>query len=560
VTTAELLLLAARAGVTFRLDGDRLAYRAPAGQMTGELRDEVIAHKAELIDMLRRSRLDHTTPVPSPAGPAPAAGNGAGPLASGQERLWLIERRLGPSPLYNIHFQLLWRGPLDRRALEQSMSDIVARHAAMRTTFTESDGVPRAVVGAAAGVELAHADLRGQPPQARAEAAERLVDKHEREPFDLAAGPLLRASAFTLADDEHIVPVTQHHIITDGWSVRILLDELARGYLERVLGDHRQAGQARPGPALDFADYVRWEGQWRADPGYQERLAWWKEHLADLEPLVLHRSAVGRPEPPGPVPVAYRGAVREFRVPAALAAALRDLAAAHRCTLFTVLLTGWAILLYRHAGQRRFAIGTVTSGRERMEFHPLLGFFANTLLLRCDLSGNPSVATVISRVQAETEAVFGREIPFADIVRAAGSVPDTGLTPLIQAAFMFPKLPPLRFLDPDDEARLGVDVTIDARIDGSVTGTAKFDLSLTMEEKQNGIDGSIEYATALFGADTVQHLEEHFLVLLKSMTENPAESAGRLRLMSDDEQRRLLEEWSNPNWQGVQPRTSPVER
>jgi non-ribosomal peptide synthetase component F len=247
-------------------------------------------------------------------------------------------------------------------------------------------------------------------------------------------------------------------------------------------------------------------------------------------------------------------------VPAGLAGRLRDLAAARRCTLFTVLLTGWAILLYRHAGQARFAVGTVTSGRERMEFHPLLGFFANTVVLRCDLSGNPNVMTAISRVQAETEAVFEREIPFADIVQAAGVVPDTSLTPLIQAAFMFPKLPPARFGEPGDAARTGADVTVEARIDGSVEGTAKFDLSLTMEETDDGIDGSIEYATALFGADAIQHIGEHFLVLLESMTKNPAEPVGRLRLMTQDEQRKLLAEWSNPGWPGTEPTASSVER
>jgi hypothetical protein len=556
VTTTELLLLAARAGVTFWLDGDRLAYRAPAGRMTGDLRDEVIAHKAELIAMLRRNRLDAAFPVPT----ASSARDGGSPLASGQERLWLIERRLGRSPLYNIHFRLRWRGRLDHQALELSLRDVVARHPAMRTTFTESDGVPRAITAEAIDMELARSDLRGRPPDDG--TAERLIDEHQREPFDFEAGPLLRATVLTLAEDDHIVLVTQHHIITDGWSLRIFLAELARGYRDHLLGEH----QAIPGPVLSFADYVRWEGQWRAGPGYQERLAWWKEHLTDLEPLALHRSgSVPGTEPPGfgppgAVPAGYRGAVHEFRVTAGLAGRLRDLAAARQCTLFTVLLTGWAILLYRHVGQSRFAVGTVTSGREQMEFQPLLGFFANTVVLLCDLSGNPSVTTAISRVQAETEAVFAREIPFADIVRTAGPVPDTGLSRLIQAAFMFPKLPAARFGEPGDAARVGAEVTVEARIDGSVEGTAKFDLSLTMEETEDGIGASIEYATALFDADMIRRIEQHLLVLLENMAQNPAQPVGRLRLMTQDEQRRLLEEWSNPGRPGALTTKSSVER
>ena len=549
MTTGEVLLLAARAGVTFWLEGDRLAYRAPEGRMTGELRDQVISHKAELIALLRQNRLEAAPPVAS--APAPTDGPQDGPLASGQERLWLLERRLGPSCLYNIHFRLVWRGTLDRGALALSLRDIVARHAAMRTAFTESDGVPRAIIAAGDDAGLQHVDLRDHPPQERKRAAGQLTLEHQREPFDLAAGPLYRVTVVTLADDDHIVLVTQHHIITDGWSLRIFLAELGQGYRAHVLGGN-------PGPAeppLRFADYVRWERQRRAEPGYTERLAWWKQHLAGLSPLALHRV-----RPPGHGPADFHGAVREFQVSTRLATRLKELAAERQCTLFTVLLTAWAILLHRHAGQSDFAVGTVTSGRERPEFQPVLGFFANTIVMRCDLSGNPSAIEAITRLQAETEAVFEREVPFSDIVLAAGAVRDTSLTPLIQAAFMFPKLPLPHFLGPDDAAGVGANVTADARIDGSVEGTAKFDLSLTMEETGDGITGSLEYATAIFSATAVQRISEHFLVLLQSIVQNPHETIGRLRLMSREEQQRLLEEWSNPDAPSVQPRNSSAER
>jgi hypothetical protein len=526
VNTSELLLLAAQAEVSFWLDGDRLAYRAPKGKMSGELRAEVIAHKAELIALLRRSQLDTAVLV----APPPEAGSAA-PLASGQERLWLIERRIGPSPLYNIHFRLLWHGVLDLEILALSIGDIVARHDALRTTFAESDGQARLVVSPPAGVPLAHLDLREHDPDAKAGAAGQFIAEQQGTPFELDRGPLVRAGVVTLADDDHVVAVTQHHIITDGWSLRTFLTELGQAYLARFLGQQL----ALPEPGWSYRDYARWERGWRAEQAYAERLAWWQEHLAGLPPLELRRTQ----HRPATAPD-FGGAVHDFRVPAELTAQLKDLARQQHCTLYTVLLTAWAILLHRHASQADFVIGTVTSGRDRMEFQQLVGFFANTVVLRCDLSGNPSVVEAIARLRAETEAVFEREIPFADIVMAAGAVPDAGLTPLIQAAFMFPNLPAPDFLNPRDLARIKASVTVDARVDGSVAGTTKFDLFLTVQESGDSIAGCLEYATAQYSAAEIQRIQQHFLVLLRSIVDSPHETVGRLKLISKQERQRLL--------------------
>ncbi len=533
MNTSELLLLAARAGVTFWLDDNRLAYRAPKGRMTDELRGEIILHKTDLIAMLQRNRLDAAYPIAQ----APLSEENKGPLASGQERLWLIERSIGASPLYNLHFRLLWKGVLDRRMLALSIRDIVARHAAMRTTFTEFDGTPQAIVSPDAAVELAHLDLRDHSPDAKARTADSFILDHQRTPFDLERGPLMRTAVITLADDDHILLVTQHHIITDGWSLRIFLTELGQGYRARYLGQHASL----PEPPLRYSDYARWEHEWRGEQVYQERLAWWKEHLAGLSPLVLRR-----PQHMQPGAHDYSGAVHEFSISVALASQLKDLAREQHCTLYTVLLTAWAVLLHRHANQYDFAVGTVTSGRDRMEFQKLIGFFANTMVLRCDLSGNPSVVEAIARLRVETQSVFEREVPFADIVMAAGAVRDASLTPLIQAAFMFPNLPIPEFLSPEDASRIGASVMLDARIDGSVEGTTKFDLSLTVQDSNDGISCYLEYAKAQFTASTVQRLGEHFLILLQSIVRNPHETIGRLRLISRQEQRRLLVEWSYP--------------
>jgi hypothetical protein len=518
--------------VKFWLDGDRLAYRAPKGGMTARLREEVISHKADLIAMLQRDRLDVVSPISRTA----LSELNWGPLASGQERLWLIERRTGASPLYNVHFRLQWKGILDREILTLSIRDTVARHAAMRTTFSEFDGAPRATVSPDAAVELVHLDLRGQSPEAQASEAGEFILAHQLAPFDLERGPLMRTAVVTLADDDHILLVTQHHIVTDGWSVGIFLTELVQGYRARCLGQD----PVRPEPSLTYLDYVRWQHQWRGEQLYQLRLAWWKEHLAGLAPLELPRDRRIVPGVPD-----YSGAAEQFSVPAALAARLKDLAGQQQCTLYTVLLTAWAILLHRYASQCDFAVGTVTSGRDRREFQKLIGFFVNTLVVRCDLSGDPSVTQAITRVRVETESVFEREVPFADVVLAAGIARDMSLTPLIQAAFIFGNIPMPDVLNAQDAARISASVRLDSGVGGSVEGMTKFDLALFMRESRGGISGCLEYATAQFDASAIQRLAEHFLTLLHSIVQNPQETVGRLGIISTQERRQILVEWND---------------
>jgi len=541
VNTSELLFLAARAGVEFWLDDGRLAYRAPKGAMTSDLRDAVVLHKDELISMLQRARLDAAFPAPRPAATDAAGATGAtgatedseSPLASGQSRLWLIERRLGPSPLYNTHFRLLWRGVLDRDILALSIADVCARHAAMRTTFPQVDGLPVAVISQPADVELPHLDLRGLATKTKKNKLNAFAADHQRAPFDMERGPLIRAAVVTADNDDQIVLFTQHHIATDGYSIRIFLSELGDSYRARYLG----LKPSRPQPTLRYADYVCWERQRRAEPAYSQRLAWWQEHLAGLPPLVLphqrHELGTG----------SLSGAVERFSVPVGLTRELKDLASDQQCTLYTVLLTAWAILLHRYASQADFAIGTVTSGRDRPEFQNVIGFFANTVVFRCDLSGNPTTTEAISRLRAETESVFANEVPFADIVMSGGKPHESSLAPLINVAFMFPNLPKPEFLSPGDAQRVGAEVTVDGRVDGSVEGTSKFDLFLTVQESGKGIKGDFEYSTAKFSAATIRRLGEHFRTILASIAENPEERIGRLRLITRQEQSRILAEW-----------------
>jgi hypothetical protein len=531
VNTSELLLLAARAGMKFWLDGGKLAYRIPAEGMTDELRNEIILHKAELIAMLQREHLDAASAISRAASPE----DGDWRLASNQERLWLIERRIGASPLHNLHFRLLWKGSLDRRMLAASLTDIVARHAALRTSFTEFDGAPRAVVSAAVAVDLDHLDLRDLPPEGRATAAETFILDHQRTPFDLEKGPMMRTAVITLANDDHIIVVTQHHLVTDGWSVGIFLTELGQCYRAHYFD--QDAGL--PELTVQYSDYARWQREREADLSYQKDLTWWKEHLAGLPPLELpgaRRAHAGAPD--------YHGISQDLSVPSALASRLKDLAREQHCTLFTVLLTAWAALLHRYTSQADFAVGTATSGRDRPELQNLIGFFTNTTLLRCDLSGNPSFVDAIRRLRAEMESAFKREVQFADVLLAAGPVRDASLTPLIRAAFIFENIPMPQVLDPE----IGIHAMLDPHIDGSAQGTSKFDLALFMQESSDGIRGCLKYADAQFEPSAFQRLGEHFLTLLESVAHNPHETLGRLAIVSVRERHQLLSDWNDTDW------------
>jgi hypothetical protein len=532
LNTSELLLLAAKAGVKFWLDGDRLAYRAPNKAMTPELRKEVIRHKADLIAILRKNQLDAVSPIAR----VPLDEKNGSPLTSAQERLWLVANRIGPSPVHNVHFRLLWKGILDRELLAQSIADIIARHAALRTTFTEINGAPRALISSEIAVDHVHVDLRDQSPAAKASAVDSFILDHQRTPFDLKEGPLMRTAVITLDNDDHIILVTQHHIITDGWSVGIFLEELGRHYRAHYLGHEAPL----PELPVRYSDYAHWQQEHRAQRPYQERLAWWKEHLSGLSPLELPGA---RDTYEGVLD--YSGTTQDFSVDSALASGLKDLAREQHCTIYTVLLTAWVILLHRYANQSAFAVGTVTSGRDQVELDRLIGYFTNIVVLRCDLSGNPSAVDAIARLRAETESAFGHEVQYGDVVLTGEAVRKTSLNPFVKVVFVFENIPIPDILNPEEIPGFTANVMLDPRVDGSAQGTTKFDLTLYMQESRDGIRGCVKYAHSQFEATVFERVGEHFANLLQSIVRVPYEKVGRLELMSKQEREKVLGGWDD---------------
>jgi len=522
VNVDELLLRAVRAGVTLSLDGDRLSYRATGG-LPDDLRGHLVDHRDEIVGVLRRTDTEPMAPTGSTS-----AGSG---ISSGQQRLWLVEQMVGPSTLHHVHVRLRWRGRLDPAVMSAAARALARRHAALRTVFRTSGAAPVAVVRPADDeplVEIATAD----PSDA---AADELLRSQQHTPFDLASGPLTRIAVVTVADDEHLIAVTQHHLVTDGWSVGLLLAELVRSYGALTSG-RPAAGPLSDVGSVDYPDFVRWEKARRSAPAYRNRLDWWRRHLADMVPLNLPWDGDGTaPERD------HRGSTWHFRVPARLLHRLRVLARQLDTTPYVVLLTAWAALLHRHTGQDDIAIGTVTSGRDRPELAGTVGFLANTVVLRCDLSDGPTVTGLIRRLRSLTAQAFAHEVPFADVVAATGTARDTGLNPLFQAAFVYENLPAPPVADPSEVPGL-VSVVTEGRVDGSVDGTTKFDLSLVVGRDGDGLAGLVEYPRTRFSPTTIARLAEHYLVLLDGIGTAPDTPVGALPMTRAADRRRLLDE------------------
>jgi amino acid adenylation domain-containing protein len=523
ISVLELIQELSRHGVQLSTDGAKLRIRAPKGLVSAELRAELAARKAELQAFFREQE-QAQAPVRHIETPEPL------PLSSGQEALWLTEGLLTQRTLYNVPLGLHITGPLDGAALARSLNAVVAQHDILRTTFHEVDGRPRQVVAPELSIALPLHDLSDLPRNERELALELLRDRHEAEPFDLTAGPLLRAALVRLAPHEHVMLVTKHHLITDGFSAAVFA---------RSLGDHYRAALTRASPpappSLQYGDFARWERQELREPRVAAQRAYWKGRLAGLPLLELPTEKPKSREP------TYRGTTLSFALPAPLGKQLKAMAIREGCTLFAILFAGFATLLHRYSHQTDFGVRTAVANRQRAEFHDQLGLFMNRVILRCDFSGAPTVSALLGRLRRTIEeAIENQEIPFAQVVQDHLHGKERGLCPLDQVIFVLESAPAY------DVGIEGVRFRPALRsIGAAVEGTSKTDLGLFMVDMDGTLRGSFEYSTDLFDRPTIERMRDHLERLLAAMTVDPWQPVGRLALLSDAERRRLLIEWND---------------
>jgi amino acid adenylation domain-containing protein/thioester reductase-like protein len=446
------------------------------------------------------------------------------PLSAGQQRLWFLDQLEPGNPAYNVAAAVRLRGRLLPEVLQDSLRELVARHEILRASFPAVDGVPMQRV--APGVELAIplVDLTGVSAAQREVLAAQLAAEQAVQPFDLGRGPLLRAELLQLGGQEHVLLLTAHHIVCDGWSVGVAVREL--GLLYEALSQGRPT---EPPPAIQYADFAAWQRRLIAGQDLAGQRAYWREKLAGSPVLEL---PTDRPRPPVP---SSAGARVGFELSAELRRRLEEVAREQGATLFMVLLAGFKALLCRYTGQTDVVVGSPVANRRR-ETEGLIGFFVNTLVLRTGLGGDPSFRELVGRVKDTALAAYAhQDLPFEQVVELVAPAREMSHTPLFQALFVYQhaqrerlRLPGLS-LEPLE----------------MVSPTAKFDLTLELEETGDGaLRGWLEYRVDLFDPATIQRLAGHLQTLLAAAAADPDGHLSTLPLLAPTEREQLLAQQS----------------
>ncbi|MEV0677472.1 non-ribosomal peptide synthase/polyketide synthase [Actinosynnema sp. NPDC050436] len=460
--------------------------------MTTSREDRISALPAHLRDRLR-SRLAGTA-APAEAIPA-VPRTGPLPLSAGQQRLWFLDQFQPGDTEYNSALALRLRGVPDLSRLTGAVQGLVRRHESLRTTFAQVDGQP---------VQVVHDDLRLDVPVVEADDLDGALRAEVERPFDLAHGPLFRAVVLRLAADDHVLLLTSHHIVVDGWSLGVLGDELGALYRDETL----------PPPALQYADFAAWQQKQPVNVDY------WRDKLTGVQPLELPTDR------PRPAERTTAGAAHEFTVPAPLAGRLAQLARDHETTLFTALLTATQALLARYTGQDDIALGTVTSGRGRPELQRLVGFFVGTVVVRSTVDSARTFEELLDSTKADAMDAFAHDdVPFDRVVEAVAVRRDPSRSPLFDVMVAMqnvggalPELPGLAVSEQPLTRR-----------------RANFDLSVDFTETGDGIHALVEYATDLFDPATVERFGRHLLVLLARAVAEPRRPLAEVSLLLGDE-------------------------
>ena len=461
-------------------------------------------------------------------------------LSFAQEQLWFVEQLAQGTSTYNVPVAFRLRGRLDRAALEQALGAVVARHESLRTSFVAVDGRPLQVIAEPAPVQLGVVDLGGLAAGERAEELARVAAAEGSRPFGLEQGPLLRALLVCLGETTHVLVVTVHHIVFDGWSAGIFLAELSALYDQFVTG--RPAGLAEPG--LQYADFALWQREWLSGARLERLVDYWRQTLAGAPVLELPT------DHPRPALQSFAGAGESFEIGAPTVAALRELCRAQSVTMFMTLLAAFGVLLSRYSGQDDVVVGTPSANRNRSEVEPLIGYFVNMLPMRMDLSGDPTFVELLGRVKAATTGAYAhQDLPFAKIVDVLRLERDPSRSPLFQTSFTLATPPPSGA--PAKAGGLDLDVLdIDALSPASTTHptsvtTSKFDLGLFVQEREDGgLRARAECASALFETASVRRMLGHFRVLLEGVVADPGARVSELPLLGEEERRQLLVEWN----------------
>ncbi len=451
---------------------------------------------------------------------------GAIPLSFAQQRLWFLDQLEPMNPLYNMPYVMRLSGALDVAVLEQAINTLGERHETLRTRFELIDGNPAQIIEPWQPLHIAVEDLTVMPADQRESEARQLVRAETSTPFDLRKGPLLRVLLVRIDAADHVLVLNTHHIIGDGWSFRVVTQELAALY------EAYAAGKPSPLPELplQYADFAVWQRNFLSGEQLERQLGYWKEQLAGAPPVLDLPADYTRP-----ALATYDGALRAVVLPRPLLDALNAISRQHGVTLFMTLLSGFSVLLARYTGQDDIVVGSPIANRNRVEIENLIGFFVNMLVLRTNTDGNPAFPELLRRVRETTmEAYAHQDVPFEKLVEELQPERDLSRNPLFQVMLVLQNAG-------GGELRLG---DIAAKPFGGGAQSSKFDLTLFASEQPAGLRLAIEYNTALFAPHTIERMLGHFQTLLEAIAKSPASKLSELPLLSEEEEQQLAG-WNN---------------
>jgi amino acid adenylation domain-containing protein len=448
------------------------------------------------------------------------------PLSFAQERLWFLEQLESAGPAYHIPIIVRVEGRLDVEALQNALAELVRRHESLRTTFINVDGEPRQKIAASINVDLPIIDLSTLPEDERDEAAVRYSSEQAQQTFDLSSGPLLRAALIRLSAETHVFALTLHHIISDGWSVGVLVREAASLY------EAYAAGKESPLEELpvQYADYAVWQRDWLRGDVLENQLQYWRNLLGDLPTAIELPADYARP----PVQ-SFRGDIINFSLTPELTARLKEISKQEDVTLFMTLLAAFRILLYRSTGQEAIAIGTPIANRQDSAIEDLIGFFVNTLALRIDVTADMTFKELLGRVREVTLGAYAhQDVPFEKLVEELQPERVRNLHPLFQVMFAVQNAP-LGVLDLPG-------LTFNAQ--EFEHGATRFDLECHMREIDNRLHGQLVFSTDLFRRESVERMVQHFQKLLEGI--NADARIATLPLFTEAEKQQLTAAWQGP--------------
>jgi surfactin family lipopeptide synthetase A len=438
-----------------------------------------------------------------------------------QARLWILDQFEGGGSVYNMSSAMRLEGVLDVDALEAALNALMERHEILRTSFSVDDRNPVQVIAPQLKLPLPVDDLTAVPDQEQEEELRRRVQSETGAAFDLKQGPLLRARLLRLGERTHVLVLTQHHIISDGWSTGIFLRELSALYTAFC------QGKPSPLPALpiQYADYAVWQRDWLQGDVLEKQVSYWRQQLKELPLLDLPTDR------PRPAMMSYRGTKLVFELPATLTKGLEELSQRAGATVFMTALAAFQLLLQRYSGQDDIVVGSPIAGRNKVEVENLIGFFVNTLVLRTDLSGDPTFMELLGRVREMALGAYAhQDLPFDRLVEELQPARDLSRNPLFQVMFALDNAAGSEFVLPG----------IKASPQAAQNKIAKFDLTLSIVKKAQVYRGVLEYNSDLFDADTVSNLASHYQTLLESILAAPDRAVGELPILTADENKELL--------------------